>query len=161
VEGWRDFFVAEVGAAAAFAGLLFVSLSVNQARILNLSALPERGLQALSSIFLVFALGSIALVPDQGPKLFGAEAFAVVVLQVVILTWLQIASFRITDRPYRRRSITTSVVGQAASWAFLIGSALLMVRTDWLGLAWYAPGVILAFFFAGATSWVLLIEINR
>ena len=56
MEAWHDFFVGELGAAAALAGLLFVSLSVNQERILKLPGLAQRGIQGLTSLFLVFAI---------------------------------------------------------------------------------------------------------
>jgi hypothetical protein len=49
MEKWHDFFVGELGAAAGFAGLLFVSLSVNEARIIQFGGLAERGSQALTS----------------------------------------------------------------------------------------------------------------
>jgi len=161
MEAWHDFFVAEVGAAAALAGLLFVSLSVNQDRVLKYAGLPERGMQALSSLFLVFALATLALAPEHSPSSFGATALALVLFQTAILSWLQIKSARATNAAARRRTLASLVVGQAASWAFLIGSAFVLIRDDWAGLVWYPAGVILAFGFAGAVSWVLLIEINR
>jgi hypothetical protein len=161
MEPWHDFLVAEVGAAAALAGLLFVSLSVNQTRILQYPGLTQRGIQALSSLFLVFALATLALAPDQRPRSFGAAALALAVLQTAILARLQIGSWRASERPYRRASLGSFVIGQAASWSLLIGSALIVVRDDWSGLAWYPPGVVLAFAFAGVISWVLLIEIER
>ncbi len=40
--GWHDFFVAQVGAAAALTGLLFVALSLNITRILQYAWLPAR-----------------------------------------------------------------------------------------------------------------------
>ena len=39
---WKDFFVGELAAAAALAGLLFVAISVNQARILQLGRMADR-----------------------------------------------------------------------------------------------------------------------
>jgi hypothetical protein len=161
MEPWRDFFTAEVGAAAALAGLIFVSLSVNQARILQYAGLPERGLQALSSLALVFALASLALAPDLGPRSFGAAALLLVLLQTAILSWLQIKSYLAAPAVAMRRMLGSVLMGQVASWTLVIGSALLLIEDDWSGLAWYPPGVILAFAFAGAVSWVLLIEINR
>jgi hypothetical protein len=160
MEGWHDFFVAEVGAAAALAGLLFVSISVNEEHILQFPGLPERALQAFSSLFLVFAVASLALAPDHTPRSFGAEALALAVFQVSVLTWLQLRSFQ-PGESYSGRSLRSFLIGQAASWAFVLGSALVVVRDDWSGLAWYPVGVILAFGFAGAVSWVLLIEIKR
>ena len=160
MEPWHDFFVAEVGAAAALAGLIFVSLSVNQARILQYAGLPERGMQALSSLFLVFAVASFALAPDHSPHSFGATALALAFLQTAILTGLQIRSYSAGGRE-RWRTLASFAMGQGASWAFVIGSALLVARNDWAGLVFYPAGVILAFGFAGVVSWVLLIEINR
>ena len=47
MDAWSNFFVGELGAAAAFAGLLFVSVSVNLEKILQLGRLADRGLEAL------------------------------------------------------------------------------------------------------------------
>jgi len=50
MPGWDNFFQGELGAAAALAGLLFVSVSVNQARILELGRMADRGLEALAML---------------------------------------------------------------------------------------------------------------
>jgi len=160
MEPWHDFFVAEVGAAAALAGLLFVSLSVNEERILRFRGLPERGMQALSMLFLVFALASLALAPEHTPRGFGLTALVLSALQAAAMTALQIRSLP-DGRAERRRTLGSLAIGQIASWAFVIGSLLMVLRDDWSGLAWFPAGVILAFAFAGVASWVLLIEINR
>lgn len=145
---------------AALAGLLFVSLSVNEERILQFPGLPERALQAFCSLFLVFALASLALAPDHAPRSFGAGALAAALAQAAVLACLQFRSFQ-PGESHSRRALGTFLLGQAASWAFVIGSTFVVVRGDWSGLAWYPAGVILAFGFAGAVSWVLMIEIQR
>jgi hypothetical protein len=161
VGNWHDFFVAQLGASAGFAGLLFVSMSVNQARILQYGGLPERGLQALTALFLVFVVATLALAPDQPPRLFGAETFAVVTLQAVIQTRLQILGHGLTDKTYRRSLLYLASLAQCGSATFAVGSAMMVVREDWIGLYWFIPGTIIAFATAGLVAWVLLIEINR
>jgi modulator of FtsH protease len=45
--GWDSSFVAEVGAPAALAGLLFVAVSINLTRILQFPQLPGRAAETL------------------------------------------------------------------------------------------------------------------
>ena len=41
MEGWHDFFVAQAGAAVAFAGLVLVSISINLERIIKAGAIEQ------------------------------------------------------------------------------------------------------------------------
>lgn len=161
MENWHDFFVAELGAAAAFAGLLFVSLSVNEARILNFPGLAERGLQALTALFLVFVVATFALTPDQTPQRLGIEALAASVLQIIFQTRSQISVQRITEIAYRRSLFALAVLAQFGSALFAFGSVLMLTRGDWVGVQAFVPATIIAFGMAGVVAWVLLIEINR
>ena len=102
MDPWHEFFVAEVGAAASFAGLLFVSLSVNESRILQFGGLAERGLQALSSLFLVFVAATLALTPEQTPLRLGIETLTAAILQITFQTYCQIVGHRLTQQQYRR-----------------------------------------------------------
>ena len=45
--GWSDFFVAQVGATAALAGLVVVAISINLQRILSFPQLPGRAAEML------------------------------------------------------------------------------------------------------------------
>jgi hypothetical protein len=81
MEGWTDFFVAEVGAAAALAGLLVVAVSINVTRIMSFPLLPGRAAQTLIIIAGSLLVSSFALFPGQPPAVFGAEA-AVIALAV-------------------------------------------------------------------------------
>jgi multisubunit Na+/H+ antiporter MnhF subunit len=161
VGNWHDFFVAELGASAGFAGLLFVSLSVNQTRIFQYGGLPERGLQALTSLFLVFIIATLALAPDQPPRLLGVETLSAALLQTVLQTRLQILGLRLTDKTYRRSLLYLALLAQCGSATFAVGSVMIVARGDWIGLYWFIPGTIVAFATAGFVAWILLIEINR
>lgn len=55
MTGWENFFIAEVGASAALAGLIFVGVSINLNRILSLPRLPDRALEAVSLLLTVLA----------------------------------------------------------------------------------------------------------
>jgi hypothetical protein len=74
MEAWSNFALGELGAAAALAGLLFVSISVNQERILELGRMADRGLEALTILFLVIVVTSLMLVPGQLLRLLGGES---------------------------------------------------------------------------------------
>jgi hypothetical protein len=161
VEPWQNFFLGELGASAALAGLIFVSLSVNQARILELASLPERGLQALLALLLVLVVSSVMLIPAQPPLLVGAEILLVAGGQIAVLTAVQRTELRGVAAEYRGHARTLAGLTQLAAWLYVLGALLLIVRGDWAGIYAFAPGTLLCFMVAGLNAWVLLIEINR
>jgi modulator of FtsH protease len=161
MEKWHDFFVGELGAAAGFAGLLFVSLSVNVARIVKIGGLAERGSQALTSLFLVFAVSTLALAPERDPRAFGVETLIASLLQIVLQTRSQIIAQRLTEKTYRRSLLVIASISQVGSALFLIGSVDMIVYNDWAGLQYFVGGTLLAFTVAAILAWVLLIEIHR
>lgn len=76
VAVWKDFFVAVSGAAASFAGLLFVGLSTNLTRIIGTPAIPDRS--GVTLIFLGSVLVSVLLgLVSQPSSAFGFELLCV------------------------------------------------------------------------------------
>ena len=65
MSGWESFFVAQVGASAAVAGLVFVGVSINLDKILKYAGLPGRAQEALIVLMLVLVVSSLMLVPGQ------------------------------------------------------------------------------------------------
>jgi cation transport ATPase len=161
LNDWSNFFLGELGAAAALAGLLFVSLSVNQARILQLGRIADRGLEALAMLLLVVVVASLPLVPGQSVRLLGSEILAVAAAILVVTVRLQQVYLRQLESQYRRRSRQMVAINRTAVTVIALAGLALLWRGDTIGLYLLPAGILLSFFAAGASAWVLLIEINR
>jgi len=158
---WSSFFQGELGAAAALAGLLFVSVSVNQARILELGRMADRGLEALAMLFLVIMVASIPLIPGQSPRLLGGELAAGSLGLLALLIPLQKAYLRDVDPEHHGSSMRMVWLNRTAVLMFAAAGLVLLWRNDQAGLYILPPGVLLTFVAVGINAWVLLIEINR
>jgi hypothetical protein len=72
---WRDFFVAEAGAAGDLTSLLFAGVSMNLERILLEPGwgLTSHAADALILLMTVLTTSSLLLVPGKGSALVGTE----------------------------------------------------------------------------------------
>jgi hypothetical protein len=164
VAQWYGFFTAQVGATAALAGLLFVALSVNIARIMQFKWLPARG--ALTLVVLVGALleSSLALFP---PVLGRFEVIATLVTATLayVVAWLlsdlfqNVPAQRRASSDYRRSLMFNLATAQLATGAPIVGALMLLLGAD--GYPWLALGVLFSLVFGVLNSWVLLVEILR
>src|SRR5271156_5936617 len=125
---WSNFFLGELGAAAALAGLLFVAVSVNQARILALGRTADRGLEALAMLFLVLVVTSLPLIPGQPLRLLGAEILVVAVATLAALTPLQIGYVASIEKVHRRRSMVLVWANRAAVVMIALAGLVLVWR---------------------------------
>src|ERR1700733_1411644 len=82
VGEWKDFYVAVSGAAAAFAGLLFVGLSINLTRIISLPGISDRAGETLIFLGAVLVAALLGLVP-QASAAFGIELLCIFLFRVV------------------------------------------------------------------------------
>jgi hypothetical protein len=161
MDAWSGFFLGELGAAAALAGLLFVSLSVNQARILALGRTADRGLEALGLLFLVLVVTSLPLIPGQPLRLLGGEILVVAVATLSVVVPLQIGYLRSLDPANRRRSMVQVWANRAALGVIALAGLVQVLRGDMVGVYILPLGILLTFVAVAASAWVLLIEINR
>jgi modulator of FtsH protease len=161
LSGWSNFFLGELGAAAALAGLLFVAVSVNQTRILELGRMADRGAEALVMLFLVLVIASLPLIPGQPIRFFGAEIFLIGAGTLAALVPLQRGYVRATESAYRSRTRQMVWVNRAVMAAIAAAGLVMLSRGDGAGLYLLAAGILLTFVVVGASAWVLLIEINR
>lgn len=161
MDGWSNFFLGQLGASAALAGLLFVSVSVNQARILELGRMADRGLEALVTLFLVIVVASLPLVPAQPLRLLGGEIFAAGAVVLLGTVRLQRVYLETVDPAYRLRTTQMVQFSRLAVTLVALAGLTVLARGDDAGFYLLVPGFLLSFCAAGANAWVLLIEINR
>lgn len=160
MEPWRDFYLAQVGAAGALAGLLMVSVSINVERILANPSLPARALQTLALIGITLVLSSVALFPDLSAAEFGAVAATLgLVMTAVALHDLPFGR----DHPDGERllySLTQIATLLVASLPMAAGG-LLAFFGHGSGPTVIAIAIIIALVGTLQRGWVLMIEILR
>jgi hypothetical protein len=159
-ERWANFFIAEVGAAAALSGLLFVAISINLARVIELPHIANRAAASLAMLVAALIICSIGLVPDQPAWLVGGEYFVVGFVAWLFPTVITLRG-QGSYRPERVwKAVAPPLLGQVATLPYMIAGVLVMAGHG-EGLYWLAPGVILCFLAAAFNAWVLLVEIMR
>jgi predicted membrane-bound spermidine synthase len=157
---WVSLFVAEAGASAALAGLLFVAISINLARILQLPGLPGRGAEALALLVTVLVTSTLGLVPGQPALALGAELLGVGLVAWAVVLAIHVQALRVRAGPHPGARIVQVVVAQAAILPFpAAGLALLLKAAG--GLYWLVGGIIACFVVAVIDGWVLLVEVLR
>src|ERR1700760_1891660 len=106
MKEWADFFVAQVGAAAAMAGFVIVAISINLSRIVAYPWLPGRAAETLVAPTGVLVVSSYMLVPHQAP-----EQLAIEILAAGAAMWLMPSIIQIRalgkQKDVPRRSLIT------------------------------------------------------
>jgi hypothetical protein len=159
MEAWSGFFIAQVGASAALAGLIFVSVSLSLAKIIALPHLPMRAFQALVVLLEILVISSLAIAP-QPVAVVGAEVLVIggaVWTLVIFFDW---KTFLAAGKEFRVRALFRVALSQIAAAFFVIaGATILAVGIG--GMHWLVPAIICSYLIAMVDAWVLLIEINR
>jgi hypothetical protein len=156
--GWSDFLVATSGTAGALAGLVFVALSINLGRILQLPGIPGRAAETIVLLAAALIGALLALVPGQP-----APRLGLVLLLLWVPAWGLPTALQITDllrRRYLLYNVLRFMLYQAATLPLLLAGLSLRGFLSG-GLAWFALAVILSITVALLNAWVLLVEILR
>jgi len=158
---WANFFIAAAGASASLAGLVFVALSVNITRILQIPHLPARAGATIATLILILVCSMAVLIP-QPLFVLGIEILLFGLCGWILKAW---SAYRaITDGVKAKRpaseAVVETVLGQIQVLPFITGGVLLMAGYE-TGFYWVAGGVNAVFVFSVVNGWVLLVEILR
>jgi len=165
MKQWQPFFVAQTGASAALAGLLFVAVSINLTRILDLdrrehSRLADRAGGALITLIGILIAFSLLLVPTSSTTIPGLGLLAIGLIDAIYQIINQVRRWRTIEKQCRMRGAMLGIVGVLASTLIAVaGITILLVGFG--GIAWLAVGVFLSYLVVVEETWVLLVEINR
>lgn len=160
MEAWHDFAVAQVGASAALAGLLFVSVSINLEKILSNPVLPNRALVPFVLLLGILIICSFLLLPEQPSSRVGLLVLIGGVIVWGAATTIDIRRVREAERQYLHYEYPRIVLTQLAALPYLV-AGLLLVTGGVGGEIWIVPAIVFSYIKAFADAWVLLIEINR
>ncbi len=158
---WTNFFVAAAGASAALAGLVFVAISVNIGRILQVPHLPTRAGATIGSLVLILVSSMDALIP-QAHWAMGIQIFIVSVAALWLQglsAWRGLSLRKQMNRPLWEPTLN-AILGPIQILPFVIGAMLLAAQGD-SGIYWIARGCVLVFVLSTFNAWVLLVEILR
>lgn len=157
---WSDYFVTTAGGAAALAGLIFVSVSLNLKKILSLKHLPGRALGSLILLTNILLIGSFCLVPGQSVFWLGCEISSLALVVWVANTRMDIKMYRGVERHYQPHYLQNLFFSQVAILPFA-AAGIFLLNNSQTGFYFLIPGITFSFIKALVDSWVLLVEINR
>jgi hypothetical protein len=158
--GWENLFVAQAGASAALAGLLFVAISINLAQILESPGLPGRAGEAIVLLIDVLVVSTLVLVPGQPRALLGAELLISGLVAWSVLAGIHVRAVRGRVGPSRTVLVGRVVMAQVSILWFPVAGVSLLLGAGG-GLYWVVPAVVFSLLTAVLNAWVLLIEILR
>jgi hypothetical protein len=160
VAGWSNFMVATVGATAALAGLVFVAISINLARIIERPGVSGRAAETIILLAGALAGSLAALIPHLKEKELGSILLFISVPTWILPNFILILSVKRRTHFRSSHAIARAILHQAATLpAVLTGLSFLGVLQG--GLIWFGVGAIISILVAMFNAWVLLIEILR
>jgi hypothetical protein len=160
VHAWAEFGVAVAGAAAVLAGLVFVAVSINLEKVLEVHGLPGRAGESIVMFAGVLILSFSLLMPGQSRVAVGVELLVGGVLLATLLVLIALPGLNKPTRQPLSWRITRIVLALAASVPVVV-AGLSMLAERGGGLYWLAAAFGLALAAGIGNAWVLLVEFVR
>ena len=156
IESWTVFLSVAAGVAATLTGLIFVAVSINLSRILEVPRIANRAAESILLMFGALLISMCALVPGLSSLVLGVEVALTGLMLWMLVTLLQYGAFA---REFPRPLISIALA-QVATILFCF-AGISMATGTLGGLYWLAPGIILSMTAGVSNAWVLLVEILR
>jgi hypothetical protein len=160
IARWNSFFMAEVGAAAALAGLLFVAISINVGEILKDSYLPMRAGQTIGILIASLVEASLVLMPGQTVQTLGTEVLVVGALMCVMSALVLWRSHQWLESLPLEWRVSRVLLWVGGTILPPVAGVALLAGGSW-GLYVLAAAILVAFLVAALNAWVFLVEILR
>ena len=156
-DAWANFFVAEVSATGALAGLVIVAISINLKSILLSPQLPGRAAETFIVLVGALILSGICLIP-QPPTPRAVEILLVGLPMWIVPAALQLRSYNASD-PVRWTASRVMLTQMAT--VPMVAAGVLLFFGNSAGFYCLAAGILAAIVAAVLNTWVLLVEILR
>jgi modulator of FtsH protease len=160
LNGWSSYFSTMASASATLTGLLFVAVSINLTKILEVKGLAGRAAESLVQLFGVLAMATTFLIPGLYTRTLGILILGIALLVWVVQGYVQgkYVALR-TGNPVHW--ILSRVVQTQLACIPLVVSGVLLLCGSPIALYWTATGIILSLAGGILNAWVLLVEILR
>lgn len=161
ISAWEGFFEAQIAAAAALTGLVFVAMSINLQPIVEYPGLVGRAAEALLMLIQPVFVGLAVIQAGQTLRAIGVEDLVISAVTSGIVFWILLTSGRVAARGRPRREY--AIRATAATGAMLPGlvASVLLIAGSGDGFHVQAVGTGLCIAGGVADAWVLLVEIVR
>jgi modulator of FtsH protease len=157
---WNNFAVALAGVAAVLAGLVFVALSVNLERILQVPGLPGRAGETLIVLIGVVVQCGLLLIPGLNRVTLGVSLMVVGVLEWATVTAVSVSGARQQTAEPRSWNLARVIYVQIATIPVAVAGLLLVINASG-ALYWLAGAVLWSVVAGSGNAWVLIVEIVR
>jgi hypothetical protein len=160
IHAWVEFGVAVAGAAAVLTGLVFVSVSINLERVLQVPGLPDRAGESVLMFLAVLIYSLFLLLPGQSTTALGIELLITGLIFAAVLILVAALGFRRpTFQPLSWK--ITRIVAALGSSAPAVVAGVTLIAEAGGGLYWLFAAIVLAFLAGVGNAWVLLVEVVR